>query len=79
MNKKEIETICNENKNKNVFYCKTCGKLISKRAKSCPNCGEPNKNIGDWMIDIGKAGTIFVFGIIAILFLLFFLLKMLYK
>ena len=24
-----------------MIYCKGCGKEISKKAKACPNCGEP--------------------------------------
>ena len=27
----------------NMIYCKSCGKEISKSAKTCPNCGEKNK------------------------------------
>jgi len=31
----------NDETAKNMSVCPTCDKLVSPRAKSCPNCGEP--------------------------------------
>ena len=33
--------LINDETTKNMIVCPTCGKNISPRAKSCPNCGEP--------------------------------------
>lgn len=37
MENKEIPT------NSNLISCKSCGQMIAKSAKKCPNCGEKNK------------------------------------
>lgn len=44
---KKFNTTNHEPKNKSLVECKDCGYLISKKAKSCPNCGAPQskKNV----------------------------------
>lgn len=39
-------------KNK-IINCKTCGKEISKKARSCPHCGERNNNPLNTVLNIG--------------------------
>lgn len=55
-------------KSKNMIECKTCGQLIAKTAKKCPNCGAKNKKPiykRVWFIILGIIVIIIIIGCIA--------------
>lgn len=45
-----------------LIECKSCKEKISKKAQSCPNCGEPKKR--------GGFSIIFIFAALAVIFFL---------
>lgn len=48
--------------NENMMYCQDCGKIISKKASSCPHCGHPYSAVGGE--DKLGIGFIVLFGVL---------------
>ena len=63
--KSTSEELPSSTKNPKLASCKTCGKEVSKTAKSCPHCGEenpiPNESVSIWSVVFAGAFLIWLF------------------
>jgi len=46
---------------KKLIKCPVCNGMISKRAKTCPHCGEPKPNELEWYVYVIAYGGILIF------------------
>jgi len=42
----------------NEEYCRGCGRVISKLASACPNCGAPTNNIPEYVSPKSRLGAL---------------------